>query len=366
MMKYSSEDFVEDICKEKYSGFYLGADVGGTFTRLAVAGVKEDKADLIFSLNFQTSSLKSIIPALKETLDYADKKYDISIKAGCIGCAGRISKSGEFVKLTNAEWSINKKEIIENIHLNDVFLINDFEALGFGINLLDENNNRDIFKIRENKENIPNQGTKAVIGAGTGLGKCILTYDKEKCCYVPIASEGGNSDFPCYNEFEVELVDYIKKIRSISKPLVYEELLSGRGIKGIYSFLKKKNDFGKTKVDYEIEESEDGAELISKYRKKDENCKKTFDLFKKFYGRCAKNFALDTLSKAGMYISGGIAAKNSDMFQSKDFLDEFNNGNRREDFLRNVPIYIILNKNTGLLGACYAAEIKSRELDSYD
>lgn len=350
MLKYSAKDFVKNLSKEKYSGFYLGADAGGTFTRFAVAGIKEGKPHLIFTLKFETSSIKSIIPVIKETLGYADKKYHINVRAACIGSAGIISTSGDFVKLTNAKWSINRKEIINETYLNDVFLINDFQALGYGVNFLDVNNSKDIFKIRGS--DYSNFETKAVIGAGTGLGKCILNYHKDLGCYVPIASEGGNSDFPGYNEYEAKLIKFVKELRNISKPLVYEELLSGRGLEGIYQFLAEEKD---EEIKYT------NAELISKHKVDDEKCKKTFELFSRFYGRCAKNFALDTLCKEGIYIAGGIAAKNKEIFESKKFIDEFNNGNRREDFLRNVPIYVILNPYTGLIGACYVARIKSMQ-----
>jgi glucokinase len=350
MLKYSARDFVKNLSKEKYSGFYLGADVGGTFTRCTVAGIQDEKPYLIFVLEFETSSIESIIPAIKETLDYADKKYHINIRAACIGLAGVISNSEDFVKLTNAKWSISKKEIVDKTYLKDVFLVNDFEALGYGINFLDRNNNEDIFKIRVTT--YPNLETKAVIGAGTGLGKCILNYHKDTGRYVPIASEGGNSDFPLYDDFEAELVSYIKEFRSISKPLVYEELLSGRGLEVIYEFLCKKKD---------DEKKYTTAESISNHRCDDEICRKTFELFSKFYGRCAKNFALDTLCKGGIYIAGGIATKNKKIFQSDNFIDEFNNGNRREDFLKSVPIYVITNPYTSLLGACYAASKKNIE-----
>lgn len=350
MLKYSAKEFIKNPIKEKHSGFYLGADIGGTYSRFAVAAIKEGKPQIIFVLNFETSSTDSIIPLIKKTLDYSDKKYHINVRAACIGLAGIISESKDFVELTNAEWSISKKEIIDETYLQDVFLINDFEALGYGVNFLEKDNIKDVYQIR--KGNSSKFQTKALIGAGTGLGKSILTYHKNLGCYIPISSEGGNSDFPYYNEFESNLVRYIKEIRNISKPLVYEELLSGRGIEGIYQFLCKKN---KEEIKY------DTAELISKNRKKDKNCKQTFELFSKFYARCAKNFALDTLCKGGMYIAGGIAAKNKEIFESEKFISEFNKGNRREDFLRNVPICIVLHQYTGLLGACYAARLKCTE-----
>jgi len=350
MLRYSAKDFVKNPSKERYSGFYLGADVGGTFTRITVAGIKEKRPNLLFILKFETNNLKSIIHAIKETLKYAEEKNCVNIRSAGIGSAGIISDSKDFVELTNAEWSISKKEIIDKTYLDDVFLINDFEALGYGLNFLDETNDKDFFEVRRNNKS--NIQTKAIIGAGTGLGKSILNYDTELGCYVPLASEGGNSDFPYYNDFEERLVKYVKKTRNISKPLVYEELLSGRGIQVIYRFLAEEDN---EDIKYET------AELISKNRKNDEYCKKTFELISKFYGRCAKNFALDTLCKGGMYIAGGIAAKNKEIFESKNFIHEFNNANRREEFLKSVPIYVILNPNTSLLGACYVARLKTQD-----
>jgi len=99
--------------------------------------------------------------------------------------------------------------------------------------------------------------------------------------------------------------------------------------------------------------------LISKYKEKDETCKETFRLFTKFYGRCAKNLVLDTLARGGLYIAGGIAVKNKEIFMKDDFTSEFINGFRRDDFLKEVPVNLILNYDVSLYGACFAAMIKT-------
>ena len=36
----------------------------------------------------------------------------------------------------------------------------------------------------------------------------------------------------------------------------------------------------------------------------------TFELFVYYFARAARNFALDTLARGGLYIAGGIAARN--------------------------------------------------------
>jgi glucokinase len=56
-----------------------------------------------------------------------------------------------------------------------------------------------------------------------------------------------------------------------------------------------------------------------------------------------------------LYIAGGIAAKNKEIFSSNDFIHEFENAYRRADFLKTIPIYVILNYDVSLYGACFAA-----------
>jgi len=81
-------------------------------------------------------------------------------------------------------------------------------------------------------------------------------------------------------------------------------------------------------------------------------------LFSLFFARCAKNYVLDTLAIGGLYIAGGIAMKNKEIFSTKQFISEFNNAYRYTDFLKKVPINIITDYDVSLLGSCYAAIYK--------
>ena len=199
------------------------------------------------------------------------------------------------------------------------------------------------------------KSTKAVIGAGTGLGKSILAFDENIKAHIPLASEGGHSEFPVQDKFEIGLTKFIKEKMGISEPISYEEVLSGRGLENIYYYLRKKQGHLKTIYTRKIDDSPDKAEAISKYKTVDETCQEAFRLFAKFYGRCAKNFVLDSMALGGLYIAGGIAAKNKEIFESKDFIEEFENAYRRGEILREIPVYVIVNYDVSLLGACFAA-----------
>ena len=355
MINYSVRTFKEKLLEAEFSSYVIGADVGGTNTNIGVAGIKNSKPVLLFSLDFKSQELESLVPAVDETLAYADKKYNIKVDSACFGVAGIVSPAQGLANLTNVGWNVSKKEIIGETTLDNVLIINDFQAVGYGFNLLDPNNKNDMFEIRAEKSQEHSLLTKAILGAGTGLGKSILIYDKHYNVYVPIPSEGGHEDFPAQNDFEIQLLEFIKELRGISQPVTYEELLSGRGIESIYLFLKKLLQFDATNYTEEIDKSQDKVNLISKYRQIDETCKETFRLFTRFYARCTKNFALDTMATGGLYIAGGIASKNKEIFKSKEFFDEFENAYRRSDLLKKVPIYIILDYDVSLYGACLAA-----------
>ncbi|KYK27194.1 hypothetical protein AYK20_02945 [Thermoplasmatales archaeon SG8-52-1] len=353
-MNYTVRQFKENLVKTDFSSYVVGGDIGGTNTSIGVAGIKNSKPYLLFSLDFKSQELDSIVPVVLETLSYADENFNIKIDNACFGVAGAVDPNKDTIDLTNVKWNINKSRLSSDTGLKDIVIINDFQAVGYGFNLLDSSNKNHILKIREEKNYKEFSTTKALLGAGTGFGKSILIYDKNSKIFLPMPSEGGHGDFPAQNEFEIKLLDFIKKSNGILQPVTYEELLSGRGIKNIYLFIKKLQKYKTTQYTDEIDRSIDKAKVISKYKLIDDTCKETFRLFTRYYARCAKNFILDTMPTGGLYIAGGIAIKNKELFQSSEFLNEFQNAYRREDILKKIPIYLILNNDVGLYGACLA------------
>lgn len=345
----------KNFTKTDYGDFVLGVDIGGTNTNIAVAGLEKNTPFLLFSHHFKTEEIDSIIPAIQHVLRYTKENYDIEINNCCIGAAGVVSSLNDYAELTNVSWNVDANEIIKNTALNNIKIINDFQIIGFGINYLNLNNNNDIYIVRKQKnENLNQKFTKAIVGAGTGLGKSILVYNELFNTYIPLHSEGGHADFSIQNKLEFELVDFTKKLRKIKQPLTYEELISGRGLESIYLFLRQKN-INKSSYTEEIDKSDDKPQLISKYKSLDKTCKETFKLFTLFYARCLKNFALETMAVGGIYIAGGIALKNKEIFNTPAFISEFENTYRRNDLLKKIPIYVIMNYDVSLYGACYAA-----------
>jgi len=333
----------ENFDKCDYSHYVLGADIGGTHTNLAVAGARDNGAELLFSTHFHSQQLPSFLPALRATIDFGRDNFHIEVERGCAGVAGPVVGASS-AKPTNVAWLVNGREIVTETGLKDFFLLNDFQVIGYGIPSLQK---EDLFVARAGQ---PGDGlTQAIMGAGTGLGKALLIFDGQS--YRPLPSEGGHGDFPVHDCFDLELADFIRAGRG--SPASYEDLLSGRGIAGIYRFLAAKR--GATNYSPIIERAADQAAAISEHQDRDPLSKETFQIYARYYGRCAKNFVLDAMSAGGLYIAGGIASKNRELFVSAEFQREFLNAERQRAILEKTPIYVIVNYDVSLYGACNAA-----------
>jgi glucokinase len=77
----------------------------------------------------------------------------------------------------------------------------------------------------------------------------------------------------------------------------------------------------------------------------------TMRMFICAYGAEAGNLALKILPYGGLYIAGGIAAKNLPLLTDGTFSTAFNHKGRVSDLLSKVPVYVILNPQVGLIGA---------------
>ena len=329
----------------KYESFHLGADAGGTNTSIGVFGKNGKSLKLVSYSRFESSELKSMEDALNRFIKLGD---NFKIGSACLGVAGPIYNDGKNADLRKLGWKINSDKISKLIGAKTI-LINDFEAAGYGINTLSK---RDFSFIQ--KGNPAKNAPKIIIGAGTGLGKSLLTFNKEKNCYVPVGGEAGHMDFSAQNDEEFEMAYYFRKKNSYKNNVPYEEFLSGRGLSLIYSFYAHKYGKQKSKHHAEILKSKLSPEKISLYRNDDAICRKTFEKFSQFYARFAKCCALDSMAIGGVYIAGGIAPKNPDIF-GKTFVNEFANSKRHHDILKKIPIYLVKNQGIGLKGAAFAA-----------
>ena len=149
-------------------------------------------------------------------------------------------------------------------------------------------------------------------------------------------------------------------------------MVSGPGIVTIYQYLRDTGNLSETpKVadvvrlwEAQAEQSVDPTSLISAsaIAKTDPLSQATMEMFVSVYGAEAGNLALKILPYGGLYLAGGIAAKNLSLLTDGTFLTAFNHKGRVSDLLGKIPVHVILNPQVGLMGAmAQAAKLGIRD-----
>lgn len=321
---------------------YLAGDIGGTKTHLAFFKEEKGKVICVKEQKFPSQKYPNLRLIVKEFLKDVDEK----VTKGCFGIAGPIKKGKS--QATNLPWLVESDVLSQELSNHKVSLINDLEANAYGLNMLQED---EFFVLNEGDKDA--EGNKALISAGTGLGEAGIFFDGKR--EIPFACEGGHTDFAPRDEKEDSLLRFLrKKFGHVS----YERILSGPGLYNVYQFIVE------TKIEEEKEEvlkeiaSGDSPRLISEKGLSGSSraCRKALELFVSIYGAEAGNVALKMFALGGVYIGGGIAPKLLRMIKGAAFIDSFKRKGRFSDLLGAIPVRIVLNDNTALLGAMYYAK----------
>ena len=90
-----------------------------------------------------------------------------------------------------------------------------------------------------------------------------------------------------------------------------------------------------------------------------ELCVKTMDQFVSLYGAEAGNLALKAMATGGLFIGGGIAPKILSKLKEPGFLKAFTAKGRVSSLLEAIPVRVILNDKTALLGAARLAALSA-------
>ncbi|MEB3274747.1 MAG: glucokinase [Prochlorothrix sp.] len=344
----------------------LAGDVGGTKTILHLVDVPAETSTplghafrfrTLYQATYTSAQYTDLTPIVTQFLGEAEATgWRVAPQRACFAIAGPVVHNT--CKLTNLSWSLTGNRLAQDLHLESVQLINDFAAVGYGVLGLGDG---DLCALQAGDRDP--KAPIAVIGAGTGLGEAFLVPTGEQ--HQVFATEGGHSSFAPRSPLEVELLQYLKHHHGISRVSV-ERVVSGQGIVAIYQFLRdqqKRPEDSRIAAGVRQWEQEatnaktvDPAAIIAQSADRDPLCQEAMALFVSAYGAEAGDMALKLLPYGGLYLAGGIAAKNLALMRSGLFMDAFQAKGRVSHMLDRVPVQIVLNPEVGLIGAAlYAA-----------
>lgn len=344
----------------------LAGDIGGTKTILrwvetdTQAQAQPPGLRLRYEAEYPSQQYSDLVPMVQTFLQSAAASGEQpQLQAACFAIAGPVIEGTS--ELTNLGWSLSETRLAQALALSQVKLINDFAAIGHGILGLAA---EDLCTLQAGDGD--RRAPIAVIGAGTGLGQCFMIPESRGRFRV-FASEGGHADFAPRTALEFRLLEYLQETRDLSHVSV-ERIVSGQGIVAFYQFLRDREQLPEDSAVAQVirqweaatvysADQTDPAAAIAQAAPQNNLCEQTMARFCEAYGAEAGNLALKLLSYGGVYIAGGIAAKNAERLQSGGFLAAFCDKGRMRPLLERMPVHIILNRQVGLIGAAlYAAQ----------
>lgn len=321
----------------------LSADIGGTNCRFAHFTLEKDRLELHSEIWLKTANIPTtdiLLEACTEHIGRHPHDADVLI----IGVAGPISNDKK-AKLTNAPLEIDLTEAERRYGIKRCRIINDFMAEAYACLTGITNMAQQILPTLEASPD-PSQKTLsscvhvdkkapiAVIGAGTGLGTASLV--RESCgSWMAIPAEGGHTTFPFVGQEEIAFQAFASK--EMGYPYVRgDDVLTGRGLSLLHHFLHG--------------EKLDAREVAAQVLQEESD---TLHWYARLYARMCRNWVLTTLCRGGLYITGGIAAKNPHVVACDAFREEFYNTPHFLDLLKSIPVFLNTNKSSGLWGTAW-------------
>ena len=300
----------------------IAGDVGGTKTLLQLVEVSGSDSSIVIESRFESGRYATFDLLLRDFVGGHAQPVD----SACFAVAGPVLDNR--AEVTNLGWVMEADALATAFGIRRVALINDFYAVALGVPLLAS---KDLISLNAGRRV---QGAPiGILGAGTGLGEAIVTFDGDRWSVVP--SEGGHGDFGPQDEEQTKLFLALHlKYGHVS----WERVCSGMGLVNIFTFLGG-------------DPSASAAHVSELAGSGDAKAARAFDIFVDIYGAEAGNMALRVLARGGVFLAGGIAAKNVQHFTGGRFLAAFLRKGRFAELLSEIPVDLITNEKVGLIGA---------------
>jgi len=331
----------------------LAGDIGGTKTILAIFSTEGGPRNPLVCKTYSSQQYRS----LESVIECFLHETGARVERACLGVAGPVMQGR--VHLTNLGWFLDAKEICTHFGLTEVYLLNDMQALGYSIPVLER---ASLATLSEGKPVLG--GAIALLAPGTGLGEGFLTWDNG--FYRAHPSEGSHAAFAPIGELQIGLLRYMNA--QGFEHVSFERVCSGGlGIPNLYSYLRS---IGYEEPDYlrkKLATADHPTPVLLEAALDESNpCEiavKTMELFVEILGSEAGNLALKVLATGGIYLGGGISPRILPYLRRPAFLAALRNKGRFRETLTDVPVHVILDPQAGLWGAA-AYGLQMVQMDS--
>jgi len=319
----------------------LVADIGATNARFQCSenGLLQGSPVVLGTRDFHGDD--ELLKAALEQLPSAEPERALLAIAG--------PATDEEISVTNTGLRIRRSSA-EAMFSCRTWLVNDFFALAHGV--------PHFTQLEQLGGTDPLQATKALLGPGTGLGMAALICDetwqdrrgRADAVWQVLASEGGHADLAPGSHLETELWAVLTANHG---HVCWETVLSGSGLGNLYAAMSA---LWGMRAD-ELSAADITARGIDM---EDPVCHQTLETFCALLGAAAGNLALTVAATGGVYIGGGIVPRMLEFARMSPLRRRFEERGAMSDFVRAIPLMIIVEPQPGLLGAARCLQRKGQ------
>ncbi len=319
----------------------FAADIGGTKSDLAIFQEAAGEFRLLVQKRYRNAKFSGFAGILGQFLGELPYRPNVA----CIAVAGVVAS--DRVQLTNLPWLIDCRALEQSFAFQRVQLINDLTAVATSLTHLGPEDLAELQAgTRDEKE------MRGIIAPGTGLGEGLLFEAQGKV--FARGSEGGHCDFAPIDDEQMALLAWMRKKQS---SVSYESLIAGPGIAHLYAFCKNYHTVPETRaIAAAMARAEDPIPVIVEGALGEDRCplcRRTIELFLNILGSETGNLALKLYARGGMYLGGGIVPRLFGKVSFTGFLRSLCAKGLMSDFMKTVPVQVVLRSDAALLGAAH-------------
>lgn len=296
----------------------LLADIGGTTTRVARAGVDGVPFDIRLEANDSYGSLEDLLRTYLASVSGA------APRCAALAVAGPID--GDEVRLTNRNWRFSTTQLARDLSLGHLSVLNDFAAFAHGLPLLTRD---DLLEVGTGRA-VPG-APMLLSGPGTGLGTAFIL--PREAGYEVMPSEAGHMRLGAVTTDEARIVAHL--VRDLG-PVTVEHVLSGPGLVRLHRILS-----GEQLSSHAIIKA-----ALDGQRMEKESC----HVFLRLLGRVLGDLALAFDAKGGVFVGGGVGHAMAPLFAESPFRAAFEEHPPYHDRLALIPIHVVMHATPGLIG----------------
>lgn len=330
----------------------LVADVGGTNLNLALLVPQGEGYRVHRKVRFSTQDEPSFLAPIQRFL--AAEPGHRPVRA-CLAGAGPVVHHR--IHLTNAPWDMDGPALERELGI-PVRLINDFTALSCGVLGLDLADADQVTPLPHGDGSLPAvdpRGLTLVVGAGTGLGVGFIVRTPQGPRAYP--SEGGHIGLPVFDEDSLAFWRHLAT--GLPGPPGAELAVSGQGLARILRFLLESGratGTGGTTAILDLPAADQPA-AISARATADPACQCAMAMFVELYARVCAELCAVFLPTGGLFLAGGIPAKNgAHLLSGGRFMARFEQNYRThlDHLCRETPVFLVRDYDLSLYGAAHA------------